>query len=48
MKKHPTKAVTKTAAKNLPKRGQPKVEKTFEGSIVSSAGKKKPSSGKKT
>jgi hypothetical protein len=41
MKKHPSKAVTKKAAANLPKGGQPKVEKTFEASIVSSAGKKR-------
>ena len=40
MKKHPSKAVTKEAAANLPKGSQPKPEKTFEASIVSSAGKK--------
>ena len=39
-KKHPSKSVTKKAAKKLPKKGQPKLEKTFEASIVSSAGEK--------
>lgn len=39
-KKHPSKKVTHTAAKNLPKSGQPKLEKQFEASIVSSAGSK--------
>jgi len=40
MKKHPSKTVTKKAAAKLPKGGQPKLEKTFEASILASAGKK--------
>lgn len=41
-KKHPSKSVIHKAAVNFRKKGQPKLEKTFEGSIISSAGNKKP------
>lgn len=47
IKKHPSKIVTKQAAKELPKKPQPKLEKKFEASIVSSAGNKKSPTKKK-
>lgn len=41
-KKHPSKTVTHKAAKDFNKKGQSKDARTFEGSIISSAGNRKP------